>query len=65
MRIYLVSETGETVVLAAENPPWVLARSSVGERSVATPAISEGLFLLRSERHLIAIGGNKGGNKED
>jgi outer membrane protein assembly factor BamB len=55
-RIYLVSETGETVVLAAENPPRVLARNSVGERSVATPAISGGQILIRTDDHVIAIG---------
>jgi outer membrane protein assembly factor BamB len=55
-RIYLVSETGETIVLAAGNPPRVLARNSLGERSVATPAISGGQIFIRTDDHVIAIG---------
>ena len=55
-KIYLVSETGETVVLRAGRELNVLARNQHGEPSVASPAISNGQLFLRTDRHLIAIG---------
>ncbi len=54
--IYLLSETGETVVLRAGRTPEVVARNAVGEQSIASPAISNGQIFLRTDRHLIAIG---------
>lgn len=56
-KVYLVSETGETVVLEATNPPRVLARNPVGERSVASPAISGGRIFIRTDDHVLAVGG--------
>jgi outer membrane protein assembly factor BamB len=55
-KVYLVSETGDTIVLAAGREPKVLARNSVGERSVATPAFSGGQIFIRTDGHLIAVG---------
>jgi hypothetical protein len=55
-KVYLVSETGDTIVLAAGPKPRVLARNLLGERITASPAIAQGQVFLRSDDHLIAIG---------
>jgi outer membrane protein assembly factor BamB len=55
-KVYLVSETGDTIVLAAGREPRVLARNPLGERLVGSPAIARGQLFLRSDDHLIAIG---------
>ena len=55
-KIYFVSETGEVIVLRAGREPGVLARNDVGERLMASPAISNGQIFLRSDGRLIAIG---------
>jgi hypothetical protein len=55
-KVYMVSETGETFVLRAGRKPEVLARNEVGERLIASPAISQGRLFLRSDRTLFAVG---------
>jgi outer membrane protein assembly factor BamB len=54
-KIYLVSETGETIVLRAGRKPEVLARNSLGEQTIASPAISGGQIYIRTDRNLYAI----------
>ena len=41
-KVYLVSETGDTIVLQAGRQPRILERNALDERSAATPAISRG-----------------------
>jgi outer membrane protein assembly factor BamB len=55
-KIYLASETGETFVLRAGKAPDVLSLNDVGERLIASPAISHGRLFLRSDRTLFAVG---------
>ena len=55
-KVYFVSESGDTIVLAAGRPPRVLARNAVGERSVATPALSDGQIFLRTDDSIICVG---------
>jgi hypothetical protein len=55
-KIYLVSETGDTLVLKAGRSAEVLARNSLGEQVIASPAISGGQLFVRTSRHLFAIG---------
>jgi outer membrane protein assembly factor BamB len=55
-KVYMVSETGETFVLQAGRAPRVLARNDLGERFIASPAISQGQLFLRSDRTLFAVG---------
>jgi outer membrane protein assembly factor BamB len=55
-KIYMVSETGETFVLRAGRTPEVLATNDLGERFIASPAISAGRIFLRSDRNLFAVG---------
>ena len=55
-KIYFVSENGETIVMQAGRMPTVLARNDIKERSVASPAISNGQIFIRTDDHLFAIG---------
>jgi len=56
-KVYLVSETGDTFVLrAGREEPEVLARNDLGERFLASPAITRGRLFLRSDGTLFAIG---------
>jgi outer membrane protein assembly factor BamB len=55
-KIYFASETGETIVVKAGRVPTILARNDLGERLVASPAISKGQIFLRSDARLFTIG---------
>ena len=55
-RIYLVSETGETVVLRAGRTFEVLSRNKLDAHFVASPAISRGRIFLRGDNELYAVG---------
>jgi outer membrane protein assembly factor BamB len=55
-KVYLVSEDGETIVLAAGRTPSVLARNSLNARQLASPAIAGGRLFFRSDDALYAIG---------
>jgi outer membrane protein assembly factor BamB len=55
-KIYFVSETGEVIVLRSGREPAVIARNDIGERLMASPAISNGQLFLRSDGRLFAIG---------
>jgi outer membrane protein assembly factor BamB len=54
-KVYMVSETGTTFVLRAGRKPEVLAENDLGERLLASPAISNGALYLRSDGTLFAI----------
>ena len=56
-KVYLVSETGETIVLRAGRRFNVISRNDLGEHMIASPAISNGQIFLRTDKNLIAIGG--------
>jgi outer membrane protein assembly factor BamB len=55
-KVYFVSETGEVIVLRAGRQPQVIARNDIGERLMASPAISNGQIFLRGDGSLFAIG---------
>jgi outer membrane protein assembly factor BamB len=55
-KVYLLSEDGETIVLAAGRTPTVLARNRLDARQLASPAISGGRLFIRSDDVLYAIG---------
>ena len=55
-KVYFVSENGETIVMQAGRTPTVLSRNDIGERSVASPAISNGQIFIRTDDHVFAIG---------
>jgi outer membrane protein assembly factor BamB len=58
-KVYFVSQTGETVVVKAGRTPAILSRNDLGERLVASPAISSRQILLRSDARLFAIGNTR------
>jgi outer membrane protein assembly factor BamB len=55
-KIYLLNESGETVVLRAGREPHILERNPLGERAVASPAISNGQIFIRTDAHLFCVG---------
>jgi outer membrane protein assembly factor BamB len=55
-KIYLLSEDGETIVIAAGRTPRILARNRLNARLLASPAISGGRLFIRSDDALFAIG---------
>jgi len=55
-KVYFVSEDGVTIVVRAGRTPEVLARNDLGERQVASPAVSNGQIFIRTDDHLFAIG---------
>jgi outer membrane protein assembly factor BamB len=56
-KVYLASEEGHVFVLKAGPTFEVLAENDMGESVLATPAISEGALLYRTQGHLLAIKG--------
>jgi len=55
-KIYFTSEEGDVHVIAAGPDGKELARNSMGEICMATPAISEGALFFRTKGHVIAVG---------
>jgi len=55
-KVYLLAESGETIVLRAGPGAEIIARNSIGERALASMAISEGRLFIRTDEHLVAIG---------
>jgi outer membrane protein assembly factor BamB len=56
-KVYFTSESGDVIVIRSSRQPEILARNSVGERLIASPAIAGGRLFLRSDDRLIAVGG--------
>ena len=55
-KIYLASEDGDVFVVKAGPAYELLATNPMGEVLMATPAISDGLLIVRGLKHLYAIG---------
>jgi len=55
-KIYLSSEDGEVFVVKAGPKYELLATNPVGQVMMATPAISDGLVIVRGVSHLFAFG---------
>ena len=55
-KVYLVSEDGETIVLAAGRTPRILERNRLSARQLASPAIAAGRLFIRSDDALYTIG---------
>jgi outer membrane protein assembly factor BamB len=55
-KIYLVSEDGETIVVAAGRTPKVIARNRLEARQLASPAIAAGRLFIRADDAVYAIG---------
>ncbi len=55
-KIYLSSEDGDVFVVKAGEKYELLSKNPVGEVIMATPAISDGLLIVRTVSHLFAFG---------
>ena len=55
-KIYLPSEDGDVFVVKAGPKYELLATNPMGEALMATPAISDGLIIIRSQQYLYGIG---------
>jgi len=58
-RLYSVNEKGNVVVLATGDEFQLLAKTPLGEPCQSTPAVANGAMFLRTESHLISVGGKK------
>jgi len=55
-RLYLSSEDGEMLVIAAGREFRLISTNTMGELLMATPALSNGVMYVRSSSSLFAIG---------
>jgi outer membrane protein assembly factor BamB len=55
-KVFFTNDNGETFVLAAGPKFNLLHVNRLNERTLATPALVDGRWYFRTERHLIAIG---------
>ena len=55
-KLYLSSEDGDVFVVKAGAKYELLATNPVGEVMMATPAISDGLVIVRALKHVFAFG---------
>jgi outer membrane protein assembly factor BamB len=55
-KIYCTSESEGIVVVRAGPEFEILAQNLVGETCMATPAISEKLFIVRAQNHVYCFG---------
>ncbi|HEY6548961.1 MAG TPA: PQQ-binding-like beta-propeller repeat protein, partial [Vicinamibacteria bacterium] len=54
-RILVASETGEVYVLQAGPEQQLLATNTMDEVTMATPAISDGLMVVRTAGHVVGL----------
>jgi len=57
-KVYLASEEGHVYVIAAGPSFEVIAENNMGESVLATPAISEGVLIYRTQGNIIAVAGS-------
>jgi outer membrane protein assembly factor BamB len=58
-KLYFTSEEGQIYVLRAGDTYELLATNSMNEVCMATPAITDGQLIVRTERHVYAIGASE------
>jgi outer membrane protein assembly factor BamB len=54
--LYFTSEDGQVHVIRAGEKYERVATSPLGEVSMATPAVSEGILYFRTQGHVVAVG---------
>ena len=54
-RIYFQNESGATHIVSANKTFELLATNEIGERTLASAAVSDGAFFIRGETHLFKI----------
>ncbi len=55
-KIYFTDEDGKTTIVEAGREFKVVAENDLGERTLASPAVSGGTLFIRTDDHLYAIG---------
>ncbi len=55
-KVYFVEESGKTYVIEAAPEFKLVSTNDIGQRTLASPAISNGTLLLRTDSHLFALG---------
>jgi outer membrane protein assembly factor BamB len=55
-KVFFTNDEGETFVLRAGPKFELLRTNSIGESTLASPALVDGTWYIRSDRHLFAIG---------
>ena len=58
-RLYLSSEDGDVFVVKAGRQYELLSRNTMGQPLMSTPALTEGMLILRGENALYALGERK------
>jgi outer membrane protein assembly factor BamB len=58
-KIYVVSEDGTTTVVEVGDEMKIVAKNELEDTLMATPALANGAFYLRSDRYLYCIGEKK------
>ena len=58
-KLYLASEDGDVFVVKAGRQYELLSRNTMGQPLMATPAISDGMLILRGEKAIYGIGARK------
>jgi outer membrane protein assembly factor BamB len=55
-KLFFTNDQGETFVLKAGQAFEILHVNNIGERTLASPALVEGKWYVRTDQHLFAIG---------
>lgn len=53
--VYFLSDEGITSVIRPGHTPDIVAENAIGEYCASSPAISQGMLLIRGEQHLFCI----------
>jgi hypothetical protein len=56
--MFCIDDDGVVVVLSASDQFELLGKNPLGEPSRSTPAVASGRMYVRTESHLISIGGD-------
>ncbi len=62
-KVFFTNDAGETFVLAAGDEFRLLHVNRIGERTLASPALVDGRWYVRTEQHLLALGTAAGRNQ--
>jgi len=55
-KIFMTNDDGETFVVRAGPKFELLHVNQIGERTLASPALVDGKWYMRTDRHLVAVG---------
>ncbi|QDU97479.1 outer membrane protein assembly factor BamB family protein [Lignipirellula cremea] len=58
-KLYCIDTDGVVSVISASDEYELLARNPLDEGSCATPAVAGGVLYLRTDKHLVSLGGEK------